>query len=170
MSDVLVKEVEEYDEEIYQTLVNRNLEDTGVFVPLWEYTGNADSEFEIKAKRIRVGAFDGDRLVGLSWGESETKSRFHMHISLVDPEYRRRGLYSRMVSKILELTSDYDEVDSNHHLFNNPVIGAKLKLGFNIIGFDHSVMIGPRLKMRYFHNRTMYDLMRFRVGLIKDPR
>lgn len=170
MTDIIVKVVEEYDDAIYQAMVERNLKDVGDFIPPWDYTRTADAEFKRHAKRIRIGAFHEGRLVGLSWGESESKSRFHMHISLVEPEYRGQGLYSRMVTEILELTKGYDEVDSNHQLFNNAVIGAKLKLGFYIIGFDQSVMIGPRLKMRYFHNQTMLDLMRFRVGVIPDPR
>ena len=171
MSDITVKFVEDYDEAIYQKLVEQNLEGTGVFIPPWEISTNTgDPDFKTNAQKIRVGAFHEDRLVGLSWGASESKSRFHQHISLVAPEYRRQGIYSKMLLKMLELTSEYDEVDSSHQLFNNAVIQAKLKHDFYIIGIDQSVMIGPRLKMRYFHNKTLLNLMRFRVGVIADPR
>jgi hypothetical protein len=47
----------------------------------------------------------------------------------------------------------YDEVDSCHQIFNNHILAIKLRRGFHIIGFDQSTLVGPRVRLRYFHNK-----------------
>jgi hypothetical protein len=170
MQGIEVKFVENYDEAVFQDLVARNLQSDRVFVPAWDYQTIGDPSFDKKALGIRIGAFDGDRLIGLSWGEAHGKSRFVMHMSLVESAYRGRGIYTKMLDLMLEETKGFDEVDSHHHLFNNAIIATKLKRGFYIVGLDQTVILGPRVQLRYFHNQKLLEFMRFRVGLITDPR
>lgn len=163
---VEIRIVDKYEEQVYQGLLERNLHSTGVFIPVWEYVRTCDPEFNISGRKIRLGAFDGDNLIGLSWGSSAEKNRFMMNISLVDEPFRRQGIYSRLLTKMLELTKDsFDEVDSYHHQFNSQIIATKLRMGFHLVGFDTCVMIGPRVQMRYFHNEKLLELMQYRVGL-----
>ena len=165
-----IRLVEQYDEQIFQELVHRNLEAGEGFIPAWDFQTPGDQTFQKSARRIRIGAFDNGRLVALSWGEAQSKTRFMMHMSLVEREYRERGIYSQMLTMMLTETKEFDEVDSCHQIFNNQIIATKLKQGFYIIGIDHSIMIGPRVLLRYFHNQKLFDLIRFRVGLTPDPR
>lgn len=165
-----VRLVDQYDDKTFKDLVQRNLEAPGVFVPGWDYQTSGDLTFQKTAKKIRIGAFDGDRLIGLSWGESQSKTRFMMHMSLVESDYRGRGLYAEMLAVMLAETKEFDEVDSLHQIFNNRIIATKLKRGFHIVGLDHCIMVGPRVQLRYFHNPRLLELMRFRVGLRTDPR
>jgi len=74
-----------------------------------------------------------------------------------------------MLELMLEKTRKYDSVDSWHHILNNRVIATKLRYGFNIVGFDQSIIIGPRINMRFFNNDKLYELMKFRTGLVKMP-
>ena len=167
-SEIQIKVVEDYDQKVFDDLVSRNLESSSVFIPQWEYSNLNEKDYVLKNKTIKIGAFHKGRLVGLSSGGACGPSRFMMNMSLVEPEFRKQGIYAAMLEKVLELTKDFDEVDSYHHIFNNSMIRLKLKYNFHIISMDHSIIIGPRIKMRYFHNQKLKDLMHYRVGLKKD--
>ena len=167
-SEIQIKVVEDYDKAVFDDLITRNLESSSVFIPQWEYYNLNEKDYVLQNKTIKIGVFDKDRLIGLSTGAACGPSRFMMNMSLVEPEYRRQGIYTLMLKKVLELTKDFDEVDSYHHIFNNPIIRLKLKYNFHIVSMDHSIIIGPRIKMRYFHNQKLKDLMHYRVGLKKD--
>lgn len=165
-----IKLVETIDENQFRDMVHRNLESAVQFIPEWEFATAGDQEYSRKSNQIRVGAFDGDALVGFSVGRAASKNRFTMEISLVEPEYRKRGIYSRMLQLMLDETKIYDEVDSYHQLFNNPIIRLKLAHEFYIVGIDQSILLGPRVRMRYFHNEKLRELMKYRVSVRDDPR
>lgn len=102
---VEVRMVEKYDEAVFKDLVKRNLESSGVFIPEWEYRTKGDETFSMNPRKIRIGAFDRDRLIGLSWGESTGKTKFMMHMSLVEANYRGQRIYSRMLDYKYVLTT-----------------------------------------------------------------
>jgi len=164
-----IKLVDEYPKEFFDILVKKNLEADGIFIPSWEYYFEGDCTFEQKGKTVRVGAYDGDKLIGLSWGRAETKNRFMMYMSLVEGPYRGQGIYKRMLEMIIENTKEFDEVDSCHHILNNKILVLKLKEDFHIIGMDNTTMLGPRVKLRYFHNKKLFEIMKYRVGLRENP-
>lgn len=167
---IAIRVVEKYDDAVFKDLVARNLESIGSFVSAWEFYADKDPDYKLHGTTIRVGAFDGDRLVGLSWGKAQKENRFMMHMSLVEADYRHQGLYSQMLEKILSLTKGrFDEVDSYHHQLNNLIIAAKLRRGFQIVGLDTCLMIGPRVHLRYYHNQKLLDMLRFRAGLLPRP-
>lgn len=64
-----------------------------------------------------------------------------MQISLVEKEYRGRGIYQEMLKLMLKETKGFDEIESNHQLFNNKIIAIKLKYGFHIIGIEQSIFV-----------------------------
>ena len=166
---IIIKIVDQYPKEIFDTLVESNLQSDGIFIPAWEYYFKGDDSFELKGKAVRIGAFDGDKLIGLSWGKAETKNRFIMNMSLVEKKYRGQGVYAKMLKMMIEETKEFDEVDSSHHVFNNKILALKLKRKFHIIGIDYTTMIGPRIRLRYFHNEKLLELMKYRVGLRDIP-
>ncbi|SMF22938.1 hypothetical protein [Pseudobacteriovorax antillogorgiicola] len=164
-----IKLVDEYPEDQFNDLVERNLESSGTFIRSWNYHFEGDKNFKKNGTKVRVGAFDRDRLIGLSWGMAESRNRFMMHMSLVEAEYRDHGIYRKMLDIILNETKVFDEVDSLHHIFNNRIISYKLKRGFYIIGQDQCGMLGPRIRLRYFHNPKLFEIMKYRVGLTDQP-
>lgn len=163
-----IKLVDEYPEDVLKDLMARNLEAEQVFFHPDSYQGNGSSEHEFKKKILNVAAYDGERLIGLSCGASTGKRRFMMDISLVEKEYRGQGIYTKMLDMILENTREFDEIDSYHHQFNNKIIAKKLRHGFHIVALEMGPAVGPLVKMRYFNNKKLYDIMRFRMGLLKQ--
>lgn len=163
------KIVDKFPQEIFDELVKRNLEDGSAFIRSWGYHFEGDQSYQTEAKSVRIGAYDGDKLIGLSFGRGESKNRFMMNISLVEAAYREQGVYSKLLEIMLEETREYDEVDSFHHIFNNRIIRLKLKYGFRIIGMDQTTMLGPRVRLRYFNNKKLLEIMEYRVGLTRVP-
>ncbi len=159
---VRIERVERYDDAVLSELMERNL---GPSISTSSIRRQRCEHFERRAESIKFGAFDGDALVGLSWGAAESPSRFVMHVSLVEAAYRGQGVYTAMLEEMLAATRGYDEVESHHHLLNNEILAIKLRRGFHIVGFDQSILIGPRLTLRYFHNAELLELMRQRTGL-----
>tara|TARA_R110000868_G_scaffold258137_3_gene515385 strand:- start:1801 stop:2310 length:510 start_codon:yes stop_codon:yes gene_type:complete len=161
--------VDQFDKEESDRLIKENLESLSVFIPSWEYLTEGDPNFKKEVKQVRVAAFDGDELVGLSWGRGESKTRFLMQMSLVIESHRGRGIYKSMLKMMLAQTREFDEIDSFHNAFNNKIIAAKLKAGFHIIGLDNSYEVGTRIRMRYFNNQQLMKIMSFRMGLTDKP-
>lgn len=124
------------------------------------------------AYRLRLGVFSGERLVGMSfgWQHSVYSGDFYMAASLVLPEFRNQGLYSAMVSKVLELTKaeGFSAVRSRHICTNNAVLIAKLKLGFTIHGFEQDEIMGSLVNAIYFHDEIRKKAMYFRAGKLSE--
>ncbi|MEC9282245.1 MAG: hypothetical protein VX642_06005 [Bdellovibrionota bacterium] len=147
--------VDKFDDETYKKLMDGNLHNSPYVLPAFELNGPGDSSFVPSGKELRLGVFDNDKLVALSWGHAITAKQFQMNISLVDQAYRKQGIYQKMLEMILENTKEFDEVDSFHHMWNNDIIRLKLKAGFRIIGFNQSHIVGTCLRMRYHHNKEL---------------
>jgi hypothetical protein len=165
---IRIEIVEEYPQKVFNDLVKRNLESNG-FIRSWKYFSEGDSFFEQKGRKIRIGAFDGSKLIGLSWGQAISKNRFLMAISLVEKKYRNQGIYSKMLKIMLQETQEFDEIDSYHHILNNQILRLKLKNNFYIIGIQNCIKTGTGVKLRYFNNNKLLDFMKFRTGLIENP-
>lgn len=159
---VRIERVDRYDDEVLSDLMERNL---GPSISTSSIRRMRCDSFEKRAESIRFGAFDEGRLIGLCWGSAKSASCFVMHVSLVEEEYRGQGIYTAMLDMMLGATREYDEVESHHHMLNNEIMAIKLRCGFHIVGFDQSILIGPRVTLRYFHNEELLSLMRQRTGL-----
>ena len=105
-------------------------------------------------------------LAGWTWGIQIDGGTFYMANSVVFPEHRRQGLYSKMVAQIV---SDAEElgflkIKSLHVASNNPVIIAKLRMGFFIQGVEQDERYGTLVKLIYYtkdHGKRVFE---FRTG------
>ena len=167
--EIKILKVEKLDPVKYQQMLKENLENEAYFFPINDLITVGDNDFTKQAERIRVGAFDGDELIGFTHGSAISKNGILMEISVVDTKYRNLGIYKKLLDKFLDLTVKYDEVHSYHHLFNNTIISIKLRKDFYISGFDQSSFLGPRVMLKYFHNKKLLEVMKFRVGLTSRP-
>ena len=101
---------------------------------------------------LRVGAFDGEELVGWTVGWFEREGAFYMANSAVLPTHRRRGIYAALVRRCLvEAAKGGAAVVRSRHVAENRAIQiAKLKLGFFITGSEYSEEYGFLIRMTYF--------------------
>ena len=93
--------------------------------------------------------------VGWSFGYQKDSDTFFMSFSGVHPTSQRQGVYAAFVAKLLPYLRDcgYERVTSNHMVNNNPVIIAKLKLGFVINGITLDERWGAVVDLvRYVHD------------------
>lgn len=122
--------------------------------------------------RLKLVVLEEKKIVGWSFGFQDTldSSSYFMAGSVVLPERRREGLYTALVSKVLEITEKkgFQTVWSTHIMNNNPVLIAKLKLGFVINGFEVSTIYGALVKLTFNHSELRKKALNFRAGSVKE--
>jgi ribosomal protein S18 acetylase RimI-like enzyme len=118
---------------------------------------------------FRVAAFRGDIIVGWTYGYREGKRQFHMLNSGVASAERRKGVYTQLVETVLAhaQAKGYVSVTSRHVAANAAVIIAKLRLGFQVSGFEYSEVYGPLVRLTYLVGEARRNLYRVRAGPIR---
>lgn len=122
-----------------------------------------------KPDRIRLGAFDGERLVGLSSGWFEVGGNFYIGLSAIDPAYRRQGLYTRLLNTIEQLVRARGGllISSQHVATNNTVLIAKLKLGYVVAGTEYVEQMGLLVRLVLQLSPPRRALFASRTGTLK---
>ncbi len=117
---------------------------------------------------LRIGVFYCGEQVGWSFGIQQDRGRFYMINSAIFPEHRRKGLYTSMMGKVVELVTKqgFQLITSSHIATNSAIIVSKLKAGFIITGFELSDMFGLMVNLTYYTNATRRKIMDFRAGHI----
>jgi ribosomal protein S18 acetylase RimI-like enzyme len=107
-----------------------------------------------------------DVCIGWHYGYQDTPMSYYMCNSAVLPQHRRQGYYSWLAKSVMEEVTrrGYHRIKSRHYPTNNPVIIAKLKLGFVVTGLQLSSNFGTLLELEWNANQAMADLMKFRCG------
>ncbi len=93
--------------------------------------------------------------IGWSYGEMLDYETFFMTSTGILPEYRRRGIYTAFLKRLLSYLAalGYERVTSNHQTNNAPVIIAKLKAGFVILGVNLDERWGAQVELAcFFHD------------------
>jgi len=106
-------------------------------------------EAPVFAPMRRLGAYDGEQLVGWSTGWMERGNVYYMANSGVIPSHRRQGVYSRLLAEVCEMARVNGAVivRSQHSVLNNPVLIAKLRHGFHISGLSTSAQMGTLVEL-----------------------
>lgn len=123
-----------------------------------------------KPERVRVGAFDGERLVGASSGWFEG-ANFHIGMSAVDTAYRRKGLYTRLLNAMEAAVRERGgaQISSQHVATNNAVLIAKLKLGYVISGIEFLESMGLLVRLVLRLSPARRALFAARAGTLVPP-
>lgn len=118
---------------------------------------------------LRIGAFQGDSLIGWTLARPQGEGHLHMINSGVAPAHRNQGVYSKLVQRVIEHARSYGYVDiqSRHAASNNAVIVAKLKLGFFVSGFEYSEVYGPLVRLTFLLGELRRTLHKTRSSLIR---
>jgi len=121
-----------------------------------------------KAERIRIGAFDGERLVGFSQGWFEVGGNFYIGSSAIDPHYRRQKIYSRLLQAIEHEVRRRGgiTISSQHVATNNAVLIAKLKLGYVIAGTEYVDAMGLLVRLVLHLTPQRAALFAARTGML----
>ena len=119
-----------------------------------------------------LAAFRGGVLVGWSQGYREGTNQFYMLNSGVATTERRKGIYTLLVKAMLAhaQTQGYSSVRSRHTASNSAVIIAKLKLGFQVSGFEYSEVYGPLVQLTYLVDEARRKLYEGRAAPIRSAQ
>jgi len=122
--------------------------------------------------QLRLAVLDQEQLVGWTFGWQDSGTTFFMGASIILPEYRRKGLYSKLIEKVLEITNlkGFQTVTSCHIVTNNPVIIAKLKHGFSISSLEMDAVHGALVRLSYHHNALLKAAAKFRAGAVGEAK
>jgi ribosomal protein S18 acetylase RimI-like enzyme len=175
--DFSLAEVDKFPNEIYEKQLNDHLLNEYPFL-MWQRHLPEEAKEKIKELssltkdgfKLRIALLKNDEMVGFSFGWQENPTMFFMAASLVLPEYRKMGLYSKMAEKVLEISKEkgFQSVSSFHVATNNPVIISKLKLGFTISGLQLDAVHGVLVRLIYHHNDLLKSATRFRAGAMGE--
>jgi ribosomal protein S18 acetylase RimI-like enzyme len=116
---------------------------------------------------IRLGLFDSkDKFIGWCWGFQENATTFYMCNSAILPEYRRKGLYTRLLNQMVEELTElgFQLIFSRHCATNNDVIIPKLKAGFLISKMELDDVFGVLIHLHYYPNKKRRKIMDYRSG------
>ena len=124
-----------------------------------------------KPERIRIAAFDGQRLVGCSSGWFEFGGGFYIGLSAVDQGYRRQGVYTRMLNAMEQAVRERGGlmISSQHVTTNSAVLIAKLRLGYVIAGTEYVEPMGLLVRLLLHLTPERRALFASRTGTLVPP-
>lgn len=174
-------EIKELDWDEYQAKIapykKENFDDVSQFFNFQDYLSD-DEKIKLGSLQKTYGflpfglslcIFKGGSLAGWHMGFQDSPYTYYMGNSVILPEHRHKGLYSEMVKKIIIHTKEngFQTIYSKHMMTNNPVLIAKLKLGFMITKFELSDRNGALLHLKYYTNPIRNKMLQYRAGHIK---
>ncbi len=118
---------------------------------------------------LHLGLYENDQLIGWCSSHQTRTYELYMMNSVIFPEHRRKGLYTRLIQETLKKAKEagFQIVTSQHVCTNNGVIIPKLKAGFKITGFEVLDEFGVTVKLTNYLNETRASAMEFRSGMEK---
>jgi len=121
--------------------------------------------------RLRIAARHHDALVGFTYGFATRTDSFVMAVSAVLPAHRRRGLYTALCTACTDLVAEagYRSLESHHVATNNPILIAKLRLGFHVTGLQLSPTMGTLLTLEKPLDALRRTTLLARSGLVPMP-
>ncbi len=119
--------------------------------------------------QLAVAAFVDNEFAGWSFGFQTSHLDFYMCNSAVLENFRRKGLYTLMMRKIMELATaeGFTRLYSRHNATNNPVIIPKLKEGFVISAMELNDNFGTLVHLSWHPRQESRKIMKYRSGEIK---
>lgn len=161
---------------LWKEHASRIFDDHSQIFRVFESLTNQDKEKESELRQLmgepftlQLGLFYKNEFVGWSAGHQESSETFYMRNSAVLPEHRRKGLYTALLNKTVEVVTykGFQKIYSRHSSTNNEVIIPKLKVGFMISSLEVSDVFGVLVHLSYFPKELRRKMMIYRVGDLK---
>ena len=167
---ITLRTVERFAEPAFTELVNRLLHDPDrrmVAERLFGAPGVAPTPTQ--AQQVRIGAFDGDTLVGWSHAFLAPGGLLYVANSAVEHAFRRRGLYTRLVAAMEAEARALHcvRIESHHRAANSAVLIAKLKAGYTIVGTEYTGEMGLLVKMSKLLDARRDAVFQARAGVLE---
>lgn len=123
---------------------------------------NLNTKYEL----FLVAYDDKENFLGWSWGYQDSPTSFYMCNSAVLSKYRRKGIYTKLLSETLNTLKKvgFQTVTSRHSMTNNSVIIPKLKADFVISKFELDDSFGTLVHLRYDFNLLRRKVLNYRSG------
>lgn len=114
---------------------------------------------------FRFGAYDGEELVGWTYGWMERSNACYMANSGVIPSHRRQGIYTALMDAVRAhaMAAGAWAIRSQHAVVNNAVIIAKLRAGFHVSGLSQSAHLGTLVELTLHLSGPRQAMFRQRV-------
>lgn len=125
--------------------------------------GNMGSLFRLEFYVTKAG-----EPIGWTRGAQKDRETYSMSNTGIFPDYRCRGVYSALLSAVLDLTrrEGFQKVISRHSVVNNAILVPKLKAGFRITGFEVNDVFGILVNLTYFFNERRSNALLYRAGYV----
>lgn len=168
-SQIDIRVVDSFAEPAFTELVNAVFADAQRVAIMARLCPQPVAAPALPLQRVRVGAFAGDTLVGWSHGWREPGGQFYVASSAVLPQYRRLGVYTRLLAAIEEqaLALGCHRVTSHQRADNSAVLIAKLKAGYVICGMEFSSEMGLLAKLARDLDPARRALYKARIAAIQ---
>ena len=167
---ITIRTVDRFAEPAFTELVNRLLHDPDRRAVGERLFGPAAvPPPPSEARQLRIGAYDGDTLVGWSHAFLAPGGVLYVSNSAVEHEYRRQGLYTRLIAAVEAEASALHclRVESHHRAANSAVLIAKLKAGYTIIGTEFTGEMGLLVKMCKLLDPRRDAVFQARAGVLE---
>jgi GNAT superfamily N-acetyltransferase len=167
---ITLRTVERFPEPLFTELVQRLLHDRDRQLVSERFLQSPTvTPTGATAQQIRVGAFAEDELVGWSHGFLSHGGALYVSNSAVVPEYRRQGVYTRLMATMESEAGSLGclRVDSHHQAVNAGVLIAKLKAGYTIVGTEFAAEMGLLVKMSKHIEPSRRSLFDARAGTLE---
>lgn len=115
---------------------------------------------------LHLGVYLNNEIIGWCSSYQTRAYELHMMNSIIFPEHRRKGFYSKLLNATLNEAqiAGFQTVTSHHVCTNNSVIMAKLKYDFKITGFEVMDEFGIVVKLTKYLNAMREEAIKFRSG------
>lgn len=122
--------------------------------------------------KLRLYILHNDEKVGWFLGYQTDSETFYMINTGIHPSHQNKGIYKRLLPKILELLKEkgFQKVYSRHNATNNQIIIPKLRAGFLITNFEISDTFGVLIHLTYYFNETRRKVIEYRVGHLQPDK
>jgi ribosomal protein S18 acetylase RimI-like enzyme len=177
MHDITFRVLDKFPEPAYTALVDQAFSDYVesellAEVARQELAAREKAPEAVNERALRIGAFRGEELVGWTYACPEGSTLLYMVNSGVASTERQKGIYSELARLVIEHArrEGYVAIQSRHAANNNPVIIAKLKLGFFVSGFEYSEVYGPLVRLTYLLGSLRRNLYQTRSQPIRRAR
>jgi len=122
--------------------------------------------------KLRLYILHKNERVGWFLGMQTDAETFYMINTGVFPSHQNKGIYKRLLPKILELLKEkgFQKVYSRHTATNNQIIIPKLREGFLITNFEVSDTFGVLIHLTYYFNETRRKVIEYRVGHLRPDK